>query len=217
MPAGEPDSDAEANVRGALAAAASCPGGAWVAFSDPPRAGCALIQGGWARKIGLDDTRFIDVTGTPWGWAADSTVAQAGELRTGPLGLDGSFGRHALALPCSPGLDWEWLADGVVRRPPDALVLETYVSGTVPPGCTELARAAAAAGVCTVVVAPTPVGASRYPSMGELAAVGASIRLDLTIELATCCAATAGGIDQLAPAHGGAMDDGGDRTGWRNA
>jgi L-asparaginase/Glu-tRNA(Gln) amidotransferase subunit D len=188
QPIGASGSDARRNIAGSLVTAADAPAGAWVVFDSLLGApeDCVVIQAGFARKVGLGPGCFIDVTGWPWGRIEEGKLVQYGAVRQSPDGVEAQFPRRVLNIECSPGTDWDWLVDAVLANPPEAMVIQTYVSLAAPPGCLTLTEIATRGGVPVVAVPPSPISSIDYPSTRVLQAAGALVRPDLTIELATC-------------------------------
>ncbi|MBE9610347.1 asparaginase [Chitinilyticum piscinae] len=162
-----PGSDAPANVQLALQALRQPQAGVWLAF------GGELLHGRYVHKWDADADRAFIAPNAPAHARAPASVA-ARPVSCRPLADDASV----LALKLYPGCSAAWLGQGLLARPPDALVLECYGSGNLPddPDLLAALLRLAGQGVPIVVASQCPAGTVRlgvYQAGSVLARIGA--------------------------------------------
>ncbi|RAX20837.1 asparaginase [Actinomyces sp. Z5] len=188
LPLGVSDSDAVANVVGALQALTQgAPRGVHLFF------GGRLLAGNRATKIstwsltGFDSPSAapLALAGAPWHWTA-STAAGAAATVPGVVWKEPApFGRHdVIVVDAVPGLSAARLAQ-LLTPPPVAVVLRAFGVGNLPPELTAVIAQAVAEGVAVVVSSQCLQGEvelGRYAAGDGPAAAGAVGSGDMTLE-----------------------------------
>jgi L-asparaginase len=193
IPLGDPYSDAETNLAGALAVAQHADPGVYVSFSGSRGQSSRVFQGGYVRKTGMSPQLFSAV-GHPLGEARGGFFIQQHEPRQIPVQLrSDNFDSQVLLVRSNPAVNAQFYVHACELHPPAAVVIETYVCGTAPDDMVLLTSKLVGLGIPVLACPPVPLGQAQYPHIEALREAGAQVRLDATVELLVPYAASGGG------------------------